>query len=72
MAALMNVYYRKSVALVLILIEATCIVSGNRVQPHISSGFQCKQQNPWWWLANKAIVIVFTNTIDDRAKPKAH
>ena len=32
----------------------------------------CKlTQQPWWWPANEAIVFlcVFTNTIDDGAKP---
>ena len=50
----MNVYYRKSTALVLILIEATYIVTGDRGQPCVTSCFQCEQQNPWWWPANEA------------------
>ena len=40
-------------------IEATCIISGNRGQPRISSRFRCKQQKPWRWPANKAIVFLY-------------
>ena len=55
--------------------KASYIPSGDRGWPCVSSRFQCEQQKPWWWPANKAIVIcvyVFTNIIDDGAKPKAH
>ena len=38
--------------------EATCIVSGNRGRPCISLRFQCKQQKPWRWPANKTIVFL--------------
>ena len=58
-------------------IEATCIVSCDRGRPRVSLHFQCEQQKPLRWPANKAIVLnfwvyVFTNTIDDGAKPEAH
>ena len=39
-------------------IEATCIISGNRGRPHVSSRFQCEQQKPWRWPVNKSIVFL--------------
>ena len=39
-------------------IKATCIVSGDRLRPRVSLHSQCKQQNPWQWLVNKAIKIL--------------
>ena len=55
-------------------IKATCIVSGDRGRSRVSSRFQCEQQKPWQWPANKAIVIcvyALLITVNDRAKPKA-
>ena len=53
--------------------EATWIVSGDRQRFRISLCYQCEQQRTCQWPANKVIVashFMFTNVIDDRAKPK--
>ena len=60
-ADLLNTYYRKSGVPVLILIKlrgikATCIISGDRGQPCVSS--YCEQQKPRQWPANKASEFV--------------
>ena len=42
-------------------IKATCIVSSDRAQPQISSYW--KQQKPWQWPADKAMVILCVNIL---------
>ena len=55
--------------------KTTCIVCGNGRRLRISSRSQCEQKNlssgqetRWWYFC----VYVFTNLIDNGAKPKAH
>ena len=44
------------------IIEATCISSGDRGQPCVTSCSQCEQQKPWWRPVNKAIVVLCVRT----------
>ena len=43
-------------------IEATCIVSGDRERPRVSSRSQCKQHKTWRWPENEAMNSNFVCT----------
>ena len=53
-------------------IEATCIVSGDKGWSYASLRSQCKQQKPWQWPKNEAIVILYVEVVLHQAATYCH